>query len=214
MIILKTPLRFFLEIFISFGIIYFYAIEIKDRHFLCFSNNQCVTVWDIYIIPKKYYGLTLSSEYAEININKKTYIYSSKTSNEIFMTEPFKNSILNNKIKVIKDRDITSYESFGLWMESDPIPTFFLAKNNKIIKSYPKFLTPTLSLFLSSVMPLIITLVIVGILRYYAFPLFYSQNGGRMVKTTMIWLFKLVTEAMFVMAVIMGLSLIFFIFAG
>jgi hypothetical protein len=212
--ILKTPLRFLLEIFISFCIIYFYAIEIKNRHFLCFSNNQCVTVWDRYIIPQKYYGLMLPSEYAEININKKNHIYLLKTSNEILMTEPFKNSILNNKIKVIKERHSTSYDSFSLWIEADPIPTFFLAKNNKIIESYPKLLTPTLSLFLSSVMPLMITLLIVGTIRYYAFPLFYSQYKAKMFKITMIWLFKLVIEAIFIMVVIVGLYLLFLMLAG
>ena len=155
----------------------------------------------------------LPSEYAEININKHTNIYLLKTSNEILMTEPFKNSILNNKIKVIKERHSPSYDSFSLWIEADPIPTCFLAKNNKIIESHLKFLTPTLSLFLSSVMPLMITFLVVGIFRYYAFPL-YLQDKAKLFKIIMIWLFKLVIESILLIMVIVGLSLLFFMLVG
>lgn len=205
---LLLKFEFVLEILISFALVYFYATEINNRHFLCFSNNQCVTVWDTYIIPDRYYGLILPSEYAEININKHTNIYLLKTSNEILMTEPSKNSILNNKIKIIQESHSPSYDSFSLWIDTDPIPTFFLAKNNKTIRNNLLFITPIISFFLSSTIPFIITLFIVGMIKYYKFSISKTYHS---IKEKIILLFKIIAESIFVVIVIMGISLIFFI---
>lgn len=205
---LLLKFEFVLEILISFALVYFYATEINNRHFLCFSNNQCVTVWDTYIIPDRYYGLILPSEYAEININKHTNIYLLKTSNEILITEPSKNSILNNKIKIIQESHSPSYDSFSLWIDTDPIPTFFLAKNNKTIRNNLLFITPIISFFLSSTIPFIITLFIVGMIKYYKFSISKTYHS---IKEKIILLFKIIAESIFVVIVIMGISLIFFI---
>lgn len=124
------------------------------------------------------------------------------------MTEPSKNSILNNKIKIIQESHSPSYDSFSLWIDTDPIPTFFLAKNNKTIRNNLLFITPIISFFLSSTIPFIITLFIVGMIKYYKFSISKTYHS---IKEKIILLFKIIAESIFVVIVIMGISLIFFI---
>jgi hypothetical protein len=93
--VLKYRLVF--ETFLSIVLIFIYIeiIQIYDRHFLCFSNGECVTAWEhsegILIIPYKYYGLTTPNEYVvTLDSGSGSYgstIYLAKNISSVFIVD-------------------------------------------------------------------------------------------------------------------------------
>ena len=53
---------------LSFVLVLIFTWEVNNRHFFCFENGKCFTVWalgkGVIIVPYKYYGITKPEEYA------------------------------------------------------------------------------------------------------------------------------------------------------
>lgn len=219
--------RFVFETFLSIVLIFIYIeiVQIYDRHFLCFSNGECVTVWEhaegTLIIPHKYYGLTTPNEYVvTLDSGTGSYgstIYLAKNISSVFVVDSTRTK--NYSKGKIYTRAYDGYQSTeeiknkikGNEFYEINIGTEFVGHGTRIDRwenEKKETIVEPFFFFKNAYIPIYIIFSTVFLFRYMT-ETSIIKSREQLIKSIVVWLLKMVVESVIVMITIIGVLILF-----
>lgn len=200
-------------------------LEISDRHFLCFSNGECVTVWEhsegTLIIPYKYYGLTTPDEYvATIDSGTGSYgstIYLARNISSVFVVDSTRTkNYSKGKIYTRRYDGFIRIEEIKNKIEDNEFfmintGTEFVGHGTSIDRwknEKKETIVEPFFFFQNAYVPIYIIFGTVFFFRYIT-EASIIKNSAQLMKSIAVWLLKMVAESVVVMITIIGMVILF-----